>query len=103
MTTHTWCTQTTDGPSTSGSVLPRREKGLNICWWNIGQGRLNICIELFAQHFLWLEIFSRKFVSEEGWSENGGKARDEPGKKHWKGFLGGVTNNTGRLTCSALT
>ena len=39
-------TQSSDGPSTSGSVPPRREKGLNI-WWNIGQGP-NICIELFA-------------------------------------------------------
>ena len=86
MTTHTWCTQTTDGPSTSGSVLPRREKGLNI-WWNIGQGP-NICIEFFAQHFLWLQIFREKFVSEEEWSENGGKPRDELGKKSCAGSWG---------------
>ena len=79
-------TQTSDGPSTSGSVLPRREKGPNI-WWNIGQGP-NICIEFFAQQFLWLQIFSRKFLSEEGWSQNGGKRRDELGKASCRGVPG---------------
>ena len=71
-------TQSSDGPSTSGSVPPRREKGLNI-WWNIGQGP-NICIELFAlASFFGLKYSVESFrvrkglVSEwreaEGWEE----------------------------------
>ena len=48
VTTHTWCTETTDGTSTSGSLPPRRERGLNICWWDIGQ-RLSDWVKFFAQ------------------------------------------------------
>ena len=48
MTTHTWCTETTDGTSTSGSLPPRRERGLNICRWDIGQ-RLSDWVKFFAQ------------------------------------------------------
>ena len=95
-------TQSSDGPSTSGSVPPRREKGLNI-WWNIGQGP-NICIELFAlASFFGLKYSVESFRVRKGGLRMAGSRRMSPGRRVARSSRGEFTNNTGRLTCSAST
>ena len=88
-------TQTSDGPSTSGSVPPRREKGLNI-WWNIGQGP-NICIELFAL----ASFFGLKY-SVESFRVRKGLVSEWREAEGWEDELHGVPGGSLRITRAGL-